>query len=78
MGSSSSVMFTVAMPLVPLATRSGRSNRGVSDRGKSGLSPESPPPVAGCWLTLTHSARELGGSGGGLRRRRVLEDAMAV
>ena len=28
MGSSSSVMFTVAMPLVPLATRSGRSNRG--------------------------------------------------
>ena len=30
MGSSSSVMFTVAMPLVPLATRSDRSNRGVS------------------------------------------------
>ena len=30
------------------------------------------------YAELTHSARELGGSGDGLRRRRVLEDAMAV
>ena len=30
------------------------------------------------YAKLTHRARELGGSGGSLRRWRVLEDAMAV